>query len=175
MGYRFELIRNSSKRQWQAKLSGIKFSSSTLIKKDIASKISLDSWGVWQKRKGGVWTPLFPSLLGVGIHIYCLPALAPVKTTPRSSWEALVALSVVQSPSGWLWLGVWKAEALLASKKGMGFIRWKVNLLTCEAAVSIYSGQMPVPKASYPSSRTESHLPFPHPNPSKQDTEKHRK
>lgn len=66
-------------------------------------------------------------------------------------------------------------------KKGLEFIRWKVNLLTCEAVVSTYSGQMLVSEAKYPSSRTdfllyfESHLPFPHPNSSKQDTKKQRK
>lgn len=31
----------------------------------------------------------------------------------------------------------------------------KVNLLTCEAAVSIYSGQMLIPDAKHPSSRTD--------------------
>lgn len=57
----------------------------------------------------------------------------------------------------------------------------KVTLLTCEAAVSTHSGQMLVPEAKYPSSRTDSllyfecRLPFPHPNSSNQDTEKHRK
>lgn len=47
-----------------------------------------------------------------------------------------------------------------------------------QAGVSAYSGQRPVPKAKCPSSRTDSllyfqsHLPFSHPNSSKQDTEK---
>lgn len=77
----------------------MKFSFSTLIKNDIASKISLGSWGVTAEEKRlCLDTSVFPSLLGVGIHIFCLPALALVETTPRSSWEALVALSVVPIP-----------------------------------------------------------------------------
>lgn len=66
-------------------------------------------------------------------------------------------------------------------KKGLEFIRWKVNLLTCEAVVSTYSGQMLAPEAKYPSSRTdfspyfESHHHFPTPILSKQDTETQRK
>lgn len=43
-------------------------------------------------------TALLPSLLQVGILTYCLPALAPVKTTPRSHWKALVVFSVVPIP-----------------------------------------------------------------------------
>lgn len=74
-----------------------------------------------------------------------------------------------------------KQKPSLPVKKGLEFSRWKVNLLTCEAVVSIYSGQMLVPEAKYPNSRTdfllyfESPLPFSHPNSSKQDTEKQRK
>lgn len=143
--------------------------------KDITSQISPGSWRKAEEKKyvSGHLFPPTSSWVG-----FALPTCScPGEHRAQSSWEALGFLSVVPIPTGWLWLGVCGKQ----KEKGLEFMRRKVNLLTCEAVVSTYSGQMLVPEAKYPSSRTdfllyfESHLPFPHPNSSKQDTEKQRK
>lgn len=179
---RSELI-TSSMRHCKPKLSGAKLSSFTLIKK---------------KKKN--YFKGFPGFLGVRqlrIHVsgqlsslispwdgdsHLLPTCS---CSGRNHAQKLLGstggVQWCRSPSGWHWSAVCKVEALLARKKGMEFIRWKVNLLTCEAVVCTYSEQMLVPEAKYPSSRTnfllyfELQLPFPHPDSSKQDTEKYRK
>lgn len=60
--------------------------------------------------------------------IYSLPALTLVKTTPGSLWDALGGTggsSVVPRPVWMTLVRCVETEALLASKKGMEFIRWR--------------------------------------------------
>lgn len=79
--------------------------------------------GSGRREKVCVWAFLLPSL-ELGICIYCLLSLTLVKTMPRRGLEALVLLSVVPVP---IKMTLWKEEALLASKKGMEFNRWRVK------------------------------------------------
>lgn len=171
------------KRRCKPKLSGAKLSSFTLIKKKKRNyfKGFPGFLGLWQLRIH-VSAQLSSLISPWDGDSHLLPTCSC--SGGNHTQKLLGSTGGVQrcrSLSGWHWSAVCKVEALLARKKGMEFIRWKVNLPTGEAVVSTYSGPMLVPEAKYPSSRTnfllhfELQLPFPHPDSSKQDTEKYRK